>query len=440
MKKDKTYPAGYKENTAAVFEKLVESRYNKILYYCVKKTRNVHLAEELTQETFLKAFINFEKLANKEVFDSWLFSICKNEILLKIRSDIKYNEAINSFAFSLKIDANYKNGSNELYEKLHAALSVLEEKHGEMINLKYFCGFRIKQIAALTGVEEKLIKSRLYEARNKLSSFMNNKIKISGLQKFYFKRRQAVMDKIKLTETGAHVFSRLSLKTQRELLNLAYDNHKFSETTLVEIGETERGREFVRQCGGKLSREEIALILSYCDEETIKRLKWESMDSHAKSSINIAMSLKTISVNGYLVNGIDVMLKTNAVEKTLEWYEKTLCWKAHKGMFDENNECCYGCVTLDEKTPITSGTRGFYGFHISKGEPSCQNFGITPMVTVDGLERLYEIIKKSGWKECSDIKNEEWGARTITVKDFNGYYIVFMEWPPEIKNPYCDQQ
>ena len=62
------------------------------------------------------------------------------------------------------------------------------------------------------------------------------------------------------------------------------------------------------------------------------------------------------------------------------------------------------------------------------------------MVTVEGLEKLLSRIKKSGWKNVSEIKNEEWGSKTITVKDFNGYEITFMEWPAQIKNPYKDEQ
>jgi len=439
MNDNEFYSSNGKTAGAAGFETLVESCYQKILYHCVKKVKNLHLAQELTQETFLKAFINFEKLENKKLFVPWLFKICKNEIRQNIRSDIK--SAASGCSDLIQTGYSYSDASiSRQYEKLHAAISLLSESHREAIILKYFCGFRIKQITALTAMSEKLIKSRLYEARNKLSVIMKNKIEISGLHNIYLKRRQAIMDKIKLMEIGSYVFSRLSLKTQRELLNLAQNNQKFSETALVEIGETKRGREFVKECDGRLSRDEITLILSFCDEETIKRLKWESMDNSIKTDIDVSLSLKGISANGYLVNAVDIMFKTPLVEDTLKWYEKTLGWKAHRGMFDENNDCCYGCVTLDEKAPITSGTRSFHGFHISKGESCDQNSTMIPLVTVDGLERLYETVKKSGWKEFTKIKKEEWGSRTITVKDINGYTITFMEWPPEVKNPYCDEQ
>ena len=126
------------------------------------------------------------------------------------------------------------------------------------------------------------------------------------------------------------------------------------------------------------------------------------------------------------------MLKAASVEKTLEWYEKTLDWKAHKGMFEEDGACCYGCVTLDDKDPIVSGTRGFHGFHIGAGGASETGSGVLPMITVNGLGNLQKRIEKSGWTECSGIEDEGFGAKTLTIKDINGYTIKFLEWPENI--------
>ena len=61
MKKNEVYPAGYKENTAAVFEKLVESRYNKVLYYCVKKNEKRSSCWRTHAGNFSQGFYKFRK-------------------------------------------------------------------------------------------------------------------------------------------------------------------------------------------------------------------------------------------------------------------------------------------------------------------------------------------------------------------------------------------
>jgi len=446
----KNSPAGYAD--ADHFETLVAEYYPKILYHSLKKVRDIHSAEEITQETFLKAFINFRKLKDRKSFGPWLFSICGNEIGQNYRTAVKNSKAEIAFKEIGPSGLNEKGDSFIQNKRLNQAVLELNEKHRELIVFKYFCGFSLKQISLLTGANESSIKSRLYEARSRLFKLMNSTSENSGLQNIILSRRKIIMDKIKLMRTGSHVFSRLSLKAQLELLKLAKTNQKFSESALLEFGAIDKGRELVAECGGKLTADELTLIISFCDEETIKRIRWEQHDKDKNFGAGISEALKKHSLNGYIVSCVDVMLKAASVDKTLEWYEKVLGWKAHKGMFDENGACCYGCVTLDDKDPIVSGTRGFHGFHIGAGGTSAaggdaeaggtaeKGSGVLPMITVDGLENLKKRIEKSGWKECSGIEDEGFGANTLTIKDLNGYTIKFLEWPENIKNPYSDQQ
>jgi len=427
-------------DNARKFETLVEQYYSKVLFHSLKKVRDLQSAEEITQETFLKAFANLKNLRDAESFGPWIFRICHNEISQSGRSHLKNLKISDSLRESAGPESASAALPSPLREKLYSAFPLLGADHREIIALKYFCGFGSRQIAALTGMEEKLIKSRLYEARSKLAALMRGDAGSTVLREIFEKRRNGIMDKVKLMENGAYIFSRLSLKTQFELLGLSKTNEKFSEPILLEIGAIERGREFVRECDGRLNFEEITLIISYCDEETIKRIRWEQGDALDRAGIDIAKALKKHSLNGYIVNDVAVMLSAGSVEKTLAWYEKTLGWKGHRGMFAEDGTCCYGCVTLDDREPITSGTRGFHGFHITHGAAPERSRGILPIITVDGLDRLEKVVKKSGWEKHSGIIDEDWGSRSLTVTDVNGYELKFIEWPAGIKNPYKDEQ
>ncbi len=416
------------------FEVFFEENYSKILYYSLKKTKNMDYAEEITQETFIKAFINMRRLKNKASSSAWLFAICKNEVARFFYNSRTLNQNNNIYSYLHENQATHEN--NDVLSQLAYSLELLTSAHREVITLKYFCGFNLNQMSALTGLGLNKIKSRLFEARSRIFKIMSSNINETDLHNFYIKRRKLIMDKLKLMELGANVFTRLSLNTQKEMLRLAHDGEKFNETLLLEIGAINRGKEFVTLCSGTLAFKEMALILSCCDEETIKRIKWELKDNLNEKYETLINELKKCSERGYLVNYIDIMLHTDSVDKTLEWYNNVLGWNACPGYFDESGKCIYGCVTPDEKNSIINGTRQFTGFHIRKGEFSEHKCGILPLVTVEDLEFLLAKIKKSGWKDVSEINNEEWGARTITVKDLNGYVIQFLEWPPEIKNPY----
>ena len=60
------------------FEKLFNENREFIFKYLMKMTQNVSLSEELTQETFFRAYMNYASLRNKEKASVWLCQIAKN--------------------------------------------------------------------------------------------------------------------------------------------------------------------------------------------------------------------------------------------------------------------------------------------------------------------------------------------------------------------------
>ena len=62
----------------ADFEKLFNENREFIFKYLMKMTRDITLSEELTQETFFRAYMNYASLKNKEKASVWLCQIAKN--------------------------------------------------------------------------------------------------------------------------------------------------------------------------------------------------------------------------------------------------------------------------------------------------------------------------------------------------------------------------
>ena len=73
MKTDIIKISGEHFSAADHFETLVAEYYPKVLYHSLKKVGDIHSAEEITQETFLNAFINFEKLKDRRAFGPGCF-------------------------------------------------------------------------------------------------------------------------------------------------------------------------------------------------------------------------------------------------------------------------------------------------------------------------------------------------------------------------------
>ena len=60
------------------FEKLFNENREFIFKYLMKMSRNITLSEELTQETFFRAYMNYASLKNKDKVSVWLCQIAKN--------------------------------------------------------------------------------------------------------------------------------------------------------------------------------------------------------------------------------------------------------------------------------------------------------------------------------------------------------------------------
>ena len=66
------------------FEKLFRDNHDMIFKYLIKLTKDISLAEELTSETFYRAYMNYSGLRDKSKANVWLCKIAKNVFYSKI--------------------------------------------------------------------------------------------------------------------------------------------------------------------------------------------------------------------------------------------------------------------------------------------------------------------------------------------------------------------
>lgn len=149
---------------------LLISRWEKRIYnYVLRLVRNREDALDLTQDVFMKAYQNMNKLDDVERFGPWLFRIAHNEtfsLLRRHRPDrVELNEAIAEDPGS----SPFESGGGrllplELSVAVTAALTRLKPEQREVVMLKVFEGFKFEEIAEILETPVSTIKSRLYTA------------------------------------------------------------------------------------------------------------------------------------------------------------------------------------------------------------------------------------------------------------------------------------
>ena len=136
------------------FEKLFNENREFIFKYLTKMTQDVSLSEELTQETFFRAYMNYSSLRNKEKVSVWLCQIAKNTYFAW------YNEQRRKDSLDvLETTSDGENIEDAFVQKETSQIAMrclheLEEPYKEVFMLSVFGGFSLKDISSLFGKSE----------------------------------------------------------------------------------------------------------------------------------------------------------------------------------------------------------------------------------------------------------------------------------------------
>ncbi len=154
------------------FEKLFNENRDFIFKYLMKMTRDHSLSDELTQETFFRAYMNGSSLRNKEKAPAWLCQIAKNTYYAWYNEQ-KKNHSLENFEL-VQDEENLEEVfvQKELSQKALICLHELEEPYKEVFMLSVFGNFSLKEISSIFGKSESWARVTFYRAKQKLSERM----------------------------------------------------------------------------------------------------------------------------------------------------------------------------------------------------------------------------------------------------------------------------
>ncbi len=154
-------------------EKLTEF-YNKtraaVYGYTLSILKNGYDAEDILQETYLKAWTSADKYQPKGSAMSWLLTIAKNLSLMKIR-DRKKTDELEPEEWAA-IPAPDDRVSAEDREVLNKALKILAEDERQIVMLHAVGGLKHREIADLLDIRPSTILSKYSRALKKLRTYI----------------------------------------------------------------------------------------------------------------------------------------------------------------------------------------------------------------------------------------------------------------------------
>ena len=128
------------------------------------------LADDIAQESYMKAYVSITKLENPESFRYWLFRIAHNAFLSHKRSEkltVDYEEA-------RAVSSDSESDDSFRFQDLHIALNNLPVKIRTSILLYYMEGYSIKETAGIIDSTEDAVRQHLSRGRRHLKELLES--------------------------------------------------------------------------------------------------------------------------------------------------------------------------------------------------------------------------------------------------------------------------
>jgi len=135
-------------------------------------TLNKEVSADITQNAFMKLYEKYHLINDKDSVAAYLFRTARNDVFKYYRNRKVVNSVTipiqEDYAIKDDFDIREKIELDEIHDLVMKILNEIPSEQKETYILREFGGLNYCEIAVLTDVEEKTVKSRLFETRRKL--------------------------------------------------------------------------------------------------------------------------------------------------------------------------------------------------------------------------------------------------------------------------------
>lgn len=172
-----------KENNQMAFNILLDAYWNNVYLFLLKRTENENDAEDITIQSFSKAFDKIDTFDEKYTFNTWLITIAKNlhvDFLRKkknlISTDLdKHHEKHANNIIDESPSPEDKIITEQNLAQLLRDIKKLKPHYQEVINLRYFRELSYIEISKELNEPMNNIKVKLLRAKKLLAEIIQNK-------------------------------------------------------------------------------------------------------------------------------------------------------------------------------------------------------------------------------------------------------------------------
>lgn len=175
----------FQKGNKASFEALMRKYYGRVLNFVYRFVNNRDMAEDITQDVFVKIYKSASGYKPKAKFQTWVFTIAKNTAFNEYRHlnrqgyslDESFSDGSESYQ-SVLIDEQAEKPDERLKKAetvkiIREALQALPEQQRAAVILRRYQNFSYEEIAQTMGTSVKAVKSLLNRAKENLKNMLS---------------------------------------------------------------------------------------------------------------------------------------------------------------------------------------------------------------------------------------------------------------------------
>ena len=158
------------------FDNLLSTNWDYVYNFLLKKSKDDFLSEEITIQSFSKAFEKIHLFNEQYKFKTWIVSIAKNQLndyLKKKKIRFENIENIKSESFKNNFNPEEELINKERYNYVNEKIDELKPMYKEIIKLKYIEDLSINQISEKLNQPVNTIKIKIYRAKRILNQILD---------------------------------------------------------------------------------------------------------------------------------------------------------------------------------------------------------------------------------------------------------------------------
>lgn len=159
------------------YEALVRAWHRDLYRYAYWLCKDPHIAEDLVQETCLRAWRSLDSLQDDNAAKSWLITILRRENAR--RFERKQFETVDIDDHHIADEQSSSDGDYQ-QQQLHSMIMNLTPEYREPLVLQVMAGFSGEEIAEILGLNKNTVMTRLFRARNQLKEQLDDNNQVRG--------------------------------------------------------------------------------------------------------------------------------------------------------------------------------------------------------------------------------------------------------------------